>query len=131
MGEFVEVRQKNQIYKINPKKALDLQKELRITHLATTLLSNNALDLFACGWKFAGVLKNGEGQYSIPGREYRTLDIGNQWNDKALFVRLREEEKKSKKSCIQERANSNSGISRAVRDATKYSIYEWIAQEEI
>jgi hypothetical protein len=127
---FVEVRKPPQ--KLRPMdkvKAMELQKEHRITKLGQTLLSSQASSLFSNGFIFAGVLRKGQGMYTTPSREYVTLDIDNQWKDKALFLRKIDQQTKDNTKC--NRSNKSTDESRAIRNDIKNSIYEWITEEEI
>jgi len=127
---FVQVKKEHSVKStIDRRKAMQLQKELRITRLAHTLLSPKATTLFSQGYKFADVLRKGIGMYSLPDREYVTLDIDNQWHDKALFSRKVESDREQ--NGIQPCLDEQSDETRTIRNSVKHSIYEWITEEQI
>ena len=77
---------------IQPSRAVKIQEAINVDGLAAFLCSNIAIETQKEGWIYSKTLKLGKtapAEIVDGGSPFRlTLDIGNKWGDKVLFVRL-------------------------------------------
>lgn len=81
---------------VSPERALRLESKLNIDGLSNFLMSTECIEFQQKGWKYVKILKPNHNislvippKYNeIDASEFCTLDVGNGWGDKIIFVRL-------------------------------------------